>query len=53
MSNDVSSSVLEDEQVVLNDDTPRPFSQNELNELVRDFSLLKSSTEPFASRLKE
>ena len=50
-----SSSVTEhdEEEVVLNDDAPHPFSKNELNDLVRDLSLSKSSAELLASRLKE
>ena len=43
----------EDEEADLSDDTPHPFSQNELNDLVRDLNLSKSSAELLASRLKE
>ena len=43
----------EDEEVVLEDDAPHPFSQKELNDLVRDLSLSKDSAELLASRLKE
>ena len=56
ISDEDSSSVTEhddEEEVVLNDDAPHPFSQNELNDLVRDLSLSKSSAELLASRLKE
>ena len=51
-----SSSVPEDEEeeeVVLNEDAPHPFSQKELNDLVHDLSLSKSSANLLASRLKE
>ena len=40
----------EDEEVVLEDDTPHPFSQKELNDLVRDLSLSTDSAELLASR---
>ena len=43
----------EDEEVVLEDDAPHPFSQKELNDLVHDFSLSMDSAELLASRLKE
>ena len=43
----------EDEEVVLEDDAPHPFSQKELNDLVRDFSLSTDSAELLTSRLKE
>ena len=43
----------EDEEVVLKDDAPHPFSQKELNDLVRDLSLSMDSAELLASRLKE
>ena len=43
----------EDEEVVLEDDAPHPFSQKELNDLVRDLSLSIDSAELLASRLKE
>ena len=43
----------EDEESDFSDDTPHPFSQNELNDLVRDLNLSKSSAELLASRLKE
>ena len=43
----------EDEKADFSDDTPHPFSQNELNDLVRDLNLSKSSAELLASRLKE
>ena len=43
----------EDEEADFSDDTPHPFSQNELNDLVRDLNLSKSSAELLASRLKE
>ena len=40
----------EDEEADFSDDTPHPFSQNELNDLVRDLDLSKSSAELLASR---
>lgn len=43
----------EDEEVVFEDDAPYPFSQKELNDLVRDLSLSKDSAELLASRLKK
>ena len=43
----------EKELVVLDDDAPKPFSQKELNDLVRDLNLSKSSAELLASRLKD
>ena len=43
----------EDKEADFSDDTPHPFSQNELNDLVRDLNLSKSSAELLASRLKE
>ena len=43
----------EDEEADFSDYTPHPFSQNELNDLVRDLNLSKSSDEFFASTLKE
>ena len=43
----------EDEEASFSDDTPHPFSQNELNDLVCDLNLSKSSAEFLASRLKE
>ena len=49
---DEDSSGVEDE-VILDEDTPYPFSQIELNDLVRDLGLSKSSVELLASRLKE
>jgi len=39
--------------VILNDDALHPFSQEELNDLVRDLNLSKSSADLLASRLKE
>ena len=42
----------EEELVVLDDDVPNPFLQKELNDLVRDLSLSKSSAELLASRLR-
>ena len=42
-----------DEEADFSDDTPHPFSQNELNDLVRDLNLSKSSAELLASRLKK
>ena len=45
--------VLKDEEeVVLEDNVLHPFSQTELNDLVRDLSLSKDSAELLASRLK-
>ena len=41
-----------EEEVVLEDNAPHPFSQKELNDLVRDLSLSKDSAEQLASRLK-
>ncbi|XP_027233923.2 uncharacterized protein [Penaeus vannamei] len=43
----------EEDEVVLDDSAPHPFSRNELNDLVRDLSLSKSSAELLASKLKE
>ena len=43
----------EDEEVVLEDDAPHPFSQKELNDLVRDPSLSRDIAELLASRSKE
>ena len=42
----------EDEETDFSDDRPHPFSQNELNDLVPDLSLSKSSSELLASRSK-
>ena len=55
ISDEDSSSVLEDEEEEgsFTDDAAHPFSQNELNDLVRDLNLFKSSAELLASRLKE
>jgi len=55
ISDEDSFSVSEDEEqdVVLDDDAPHPFSQKELNDLVRGLSLSKSFVELLASRLKE
>lgn len=39
--------------MVFNNDDPHPFSQKELNDLVRDLSFSKSSAELLASKLKE
>ncbi|CAI5785163.1 Hypothetical predicted protein [Podarcis lilfordi] len=50
---DASSVEGHEEEVVLEDDAPHPFSQKELNDLVRDLSLSKDSAELLASRLKE
>lgn len=49
---DASSAEGHEEEVVLEDDAPHPFSQKELNDLVRDLSLSKDSAELLASRLK-
>ena len=43
----------DEEEVVLEDDAPHPFSQKGLNDLVRNLSLAKDSAELLASRLKE
>ena len=43
----------DEEEVVLEEDAPHPFSQKELNDLVHDLSLSTDSAELFASRLKE
>ena len=43
----------EDEEFLPDKDEPQCFSQNELNDLVRDLSLSKSSAELLASRLKD
>ena len=48
---DEEASTVE-EKVVLEDNTPHPFSQKELNYLVRDLSLSKDFAELLASRLK-
>jgi hypothetical protein len=52
-SSDSVENYREEEEVVLDDDFPHPFSQMELNDLVRDLGLSKSSAELLASRLKE
>ena len=41
------------EEVVREDDASHPFSQKELNDLVRDLNLSKDHAELLASRLKE
>ena len=43
----------DEEEVVLEDDAPHPFSQKELNILVCDLSLSMDSAELLAFRLKE
>ena len=43
----------DEEEVVLEDGAPYPFSQKELNDLVRYLSLSKYSAELLASRLEE
>lgn len=40
-------------KVFFDNDSPHPFPQKELNDLVRDLSLSKSSAELLASRLTE
>ena len=50
---DFSDVTQEDEEVGFSDDTPHPFSQNELNDLVHDLNLSKSSAELLASRLRK
>ena len=42
----------EDEETDFSDNRPHPFFQTELNDLVRDLNLSKSSSELLASRLK-
>ena len=42
----------DEEEVVLEDDAPQPFPQNELNDLVRDLSLSTDFAKLLASRLK-
>ena len=54
MSDEDSSGVEEnEEEVVLDDDAQHPFSQMELNDLVRDLGLSKSPAELLTSRLME
>ena len=54
ISDEDSSAVEEnEEEVILDDDARHPFSQMELNDLVRDLGLSKSSAELLASRFKE
>ncbi|ESO01734.1 hypothetical protein HELRODRAFT_174719 [Helobdella robusta] len=57
ISDDESSSdedqETEEEWPVVDDETPQLFSQQELNDLVRDLSLSKASAELLASRLKK
>eukprot|EP00795_Rhopilema_esculentum_P009944 gene9944-18557_t len=48
-----SDEEYEEEEFAPDDKVPDPFSQNELNDLVRDLSLSKSSAELLASRLKD
>ncbi len=43
----------DEEEVVLEDDAPHPFSQKELNDLVHDLSLSTDSVELLAPRLKQ
>ena len=42
-----------EEEAILDDDALHPFSHMELNDLVRDLGMSKSSAELLASRLKE
>ena len=42
----------DEEEVILEDDAPHPFSQKELNDPFRDLSLSKDSAKLLASRLK-
>ena len=49
----VAQESQEDEEASFSDDIPHPFSQNELNDLVRDLNLSKSSAEFLASKLQE
>ena len=54
ISDEDSSGVEENEEaLILDEDAPHPFSQMELNDLVCDIGLSKSSAELLASRLKE
>ena len=53
ISDEDASSVEDEKEVVLEDDDPYPFSQKELNHLVRDLSLSTDSAELLVSRLKE
>ena len=55
LSEEDFSSVEENEEgeVFLDNCTPHPLSQAELNDLVCDLSLSKSATELLVSRLKE
>jgi len=56
ISDEDSSSVPEsdeEEEVILNDDALHPFFQKELNDLVRDLNLSKSSAELLAFILEE
>ena len=54
ISDEDSSGVEEnEEEVILDEDAPYPISQMELNDLVRDLGLSKSSAELLASRFKE
>ena len=48
-----STAAQEDEEADFSDNTPHPFCQNELNDLVCDLDLSKSSAELLAFRLKE
>ena len=50
---DEDASSVEGDEDEEEDNTPHPFSQKELNDLVRDLSLSKDSAELLASRLKE
>ena len=43
----------DEEEVVLEEDSPHPFSQKDLNDLVHDLSLSTDSAKLLASRLKE
>ena len=56
LSDEEFSSVEDNEEVIPSDDAddaPHPFSQKELNDLVHDLNLPKSSAELLASRLKK
>ena len=53
ISDDENSSIpTEDEEFYMDVDVPNPFTQKELNDLVRDLGLSKSSSELLASRLR-
>ena len=53
MGESTRNSDRKDEDYVVEAEPPQLFSQSELNDLVRDLSLSKESSELLASRLKE